>query len=114
METLEIQARARSTSHGARCAFVLGLTLLGCTGSIGEWKSDPSGSPSGAGVGPGGVGSGGVGSTGSGAGGSSGTTTGGTGGSGPNDVCTMTSPVPARMVRLSFDQVANTLRAALG
>jgi hypothetical protein len=110
MDTFEIKAQARSISHVALCALVMGLASWGCDGRIGDWNDDPAHPTGSTGVGTGGVGSGGVGSTGS---GTTGGTTGGAGG-GPNEVCTTTPPVAARMVRLSFGQVANTLLADLG
>ncbi len=91
METLELHVPARRSLARAGWLFCA-IATGGCTSLIGD-------SPNGAG--------GAVGSSGS-AGGV------GSGGSATNGSCTATDPVPQRLVRLSFAQVANTIRALLG
>src|ERR1044071_4205014 len=93
METLDIQVRTKAGGRAALLALLV-FGVSACTGAIGGSSDTGSGS-----TGPG---------SGAGTGTGSGTGTGG------NGACTPTDPVAQRMVRLSFDQLANTIRSLIG
>src|SRR5260370_21089360 len=110
MEAMETSARGTLPSRGRWLPLVALATLAACTGLIGE-RHDMGGDP-GSGVGPG-SGPGSTTGPGSGAGGSG--VTGGPGaGAGPHTPCTTKAPPDARVVRLNFGQMANTLRTQIG
>src|SRR6266542_2356960 len=92
METSELRVPAKWGVARAGWLFVV-IATSGCTAIIGESPDGAGGAATGSSDSAGGV---------------------GWGSSGTNGSCTATDPVPRRLVRLSFAQVANTIRALLG